>query len=835
MHVDICTARDAPHYSLNSPLLALYCSLGSTPCTPPRDPPLPRSTPTPSSILPQPCICYRVGSPLGHLHSIVAPFPCCWLCGSGCVVWVWLCGRVVVVRVWMTTPNSPLSPSSPSASDDDDDQHSFDAARFTAAAATAPSAARVKGEAAASFDGPNGATGSTSTNRRLSTTSTASFSSPHLPSHYTDTSISSASSTPNSTPSSSSTPGTSPFTQTHSLNLPPSNPPPDLTPFSKTQQPPTPRLPGTSPTLPPTALPSPSSSALLPSASSSASMTSDAAVLANSQTLAKAVLAGQSSIVGSSKMTAMASFNNFSPSSLSQLSSSLSSLPGYPNRPTLPSPLASLPPLALSFSSHTSSALTPSAAAAAAAASVTNSSLSSLTSAFQSSFLKGAAATAGAMTLNQLMAGNGMINPGAPTSSPLPYPGLGDVTASSASLLPLMSSPTLTSSTTPSSYSASSPPSSHFAASSPSLASMQASASYPSQPSFPSPPSSSMSSLSSLSPFNRLPPTLPLPSMSSMYPNASMAVPSLPLPSLSLPMTPTRPLYALPSPTSPNTNPSSSPAPSLSSPTIPPLSSVPPPPPPSLQSLAWPTTYKSPSSILNRYLIHFPHDTAHGAQAGLYQPGKPSQLIIRLQDPDAPPISPATKGDTDGPVIRIPCKVALKPTVKRTAKLRTLHEISMHPAWYDCESRDLGEEEKRWETGSKQKRPKYLLLRQDTKSMIHVIHVNKWNAEEALEEDRALAALNASSASPGRGENGVGKPSSSKGSSSISGLLHSLAAAGGVVSAGAAGLPPSIPLSPLHLLPVSEDLMPHVQQALAHQLRCACACVISGHACHSAT
>ena len=226
-----------------------------------------------------------------------------------------------------------------------------------------------------------------------------------------------------------------------------------------------------------------------------------------------------------------------------------------------------------------------------------------------------------------------------------------------------------------------------------------------------------MSSLSSLSPFTRLPPPSPQPALPSMYSNASMGVTSMPLPPHPVPMTPTRPHYILPSPTSPST--SSSPAPSTlsSSPNIPPLSSVPPPPPPSLQSLAWPTTYKSPSSVLNRYLIHFPHDTAHGAQAGLYQPGKPSQLIIRLHDPDAPPPSP-TKGDTEASVIRIPCKVALKPTVKRTAKLRTLHEISMHPAWYDCESKDLGEEEKRWETGSKQKRPKYLLLRQDTKSMI---------------------------------------------------------------------------------------------------------------------
>ena len=238
----------------------------------------------------------------------------------------------------------------------------------------------------------------------------------------------------------------------------------------------------------------------------------------------------------------------------------------------------------------------------------------------------------------------------------------------------------------------------------------------------------------------------------------------------------------------------------------------------------------SPLPQLNRYLIHFPADTAHGAQSGLYQPGKPSQLIIHMAEADAPtaPHPNQTAAGTSGggagaanesevlPVghnmIRIPVKVAIKPTVKRTAKLRTLHEVSLHPAWYDCESRDLSEEEKRWDTGGKAKKPKFLLLRHDTKSCIHVLQVNRWTADEhntASGPDEQMTTTpprdNLSAASSNL-------PSSSTTSAALSGLLNSLTAAGGSLPF----VPQSSPTSstsllPLHILPVSDDSMAHVQ------------------------
>ena len=719
----------------------------------------------------------------------------------------------------MTTPNSPLSPSSVSASSDEDDRFDgFQGAPHATASAAALSSASADPSAAAAALSKGDAPSTATRRHSLSSTSTSSFSSPHLPSHYTDTSVSSASSTPISTPSSASTPGTSPFTHPHSLAAAQATA--KAAAAAQSAAP----LPLSS------SLSSPLPAVVGGGAPATASMSSDAAVLANSATLAKAMLASQSAIVGNAKgMSGYAHSGYPSPSSLASLSALQQQHGAYPNRPVLPSPLASLPPLALSFSSHSSSALTPSAAAAAAA-STTNSSLSSLTNAFQSSLLKGAAAAAGALTLNQLMGAataNGMMGAGpSQASSPLaPYlggmggEGLG-VASSMASL----------SSVSPSAAAASGA-SSYYTASSPALSSLSASMATSSPSSFSSPaPSSSFPSSSSLpsmsarplsssgasqtSAYNRLPSTASHQApLQTLYPSNSVPIPSLPAAPISSTSAP-RPMYSLASPQSPISVSSATPPQALP-PVAPSSSSLPS--HASVATLAWPTTYKSPTAVLNRYLIHFPHDTAHGAQSGLYQPGKPSQLIIRMQEPEGS-AAPLKEGE-EGPVIRIPCKVALKPTVKRTAKLRALHEISMHPQWYDCETRDLSEEEKRWETGSKHKRPKYLLLRQDTKSMIHVVHVMKWHAEEAAEEERALAAINASSVAAAAGrENGAAAASTGKAgkagsssSSNISGLLQSLAAAGGVVSAGSAGLSSTIPLSPLHLLPVSEDSMAHVQ------------------------
>ncbi len=118
-------------------------------------------------------------------------------------------------------------------------------------------------------------------------------------------------------------------------------------------------------------------------------------------------------------------------------------------------------------------------------------------------------------------------------------------------------------------------------------------------------------------------------------------------------------------------------------------------------------------------------------------------------------------------VIRVPVKVAIKPTVKRTAKLRTVHEVSLHPAWYDCDSRDLSEEEKKWETGSKAKKPKHLLLRHDTKSCIHVLQVNRVDGRGAECEWRADDQVSG----PARGED------CSSASSALLPLVHHLGGA----------------------------------------------------------
>ena len=269
----------------------------------------------------------------------------------------------------MTTPNSPLSPSSVSASDDDDDgsyppykpQPAAAAAAGNAAATASqpPSASAATGSSSLPGKGDSGQSlpplshpyaedGSGSSTRRHSLSSASStFSSPHLLPSYVDTSVSSTS-TPLSTPSSAaSTPGVSPITHTHSLQQPQTS-----SGSSKMLAAPSAALAAsasqTSPSFSSVGASPAASTSSSPSSNggSAPSLTSDAAVLANSQTLARAMLAGQSSIVGS--RAALSSFSSsaaFSASSLSQMSSSLS-LPqhGYQNRPALPSPLASLPP-----------------------------------------------------------------------------------------------------------------------------------------------------------------------------------------------------------------------------------------------------------------------------------------------------------------------------------------------------------------------------------------------------------------------------------------------------------------------------------------------------------
>ncbi len=364
---------------------------------------------------------------------------------------------------------------------------------------------------------------------------------------------------------------------------------------------------------------------------------------------------------------------------LTSLSNTLSSMQ-YSNRGPLPAPLASLPPLALSFSTHTSNAvLTPSAAG--------NSGLSSFASSLHSNLFKNANNSTGmmsqlvhgvphaAMTVHgagginssphsplSVAVGSGLPQqsngvswphnvPSAATApaSPQPY------SASSQSGTPTSTPPAFQASASQSSLASLSalalPASSAPAAASELSAMSSASAlsvpplsmGIPVSPTVPMLPYLSGTATSTLSPyayssstsatnpssltqagsFTRLPSlplNLPSPTVQSLYPAAHMS-------------------HLLPSlPASYTASASSASSPSLSSASFASLSAGGSSSSPLLSnvggstntgwSMATPSAGSNPQ--LNRYLIHFPADTAHGAQSGLYQPGKPSQLIIHM-------------------------------------------------------------------------------------------------------------------------------------------------------------------------------------------------------------
>ena len=814
----------------------------------------------------------------------------------------------------MTAPGSPLSPSSHSSFDDEDDEapfHSKAEQQQPPPSASAPRSSPASPHMPPLLHKPaadeQSSASSLSSSRRhslssSSSTSTASLASPHTASpshlnarlHLADTSLSSAASTPSSTPSSSAaSKPTSPFIPAHSLvHLTQAAAAQQQANAEQQQQ----QHGGTLKVEPSELQPSSAHSSLSGGLSMS-QLASEAAVLANSNTLHKAVLAAtahhalmqQQQQQQQKVMNSLASaYPAASGNALTALSNTLSSLQ-YANRAPLPAPLASLPPLALSFSSHTSgSALTPSAVAAAASSGL-NSTLSNFASQLHSNLFK-QHASAGLMS--QLLHANShtaaMLGVSSAPHSPLsaasmqqanginwalalPAAATAPVSPQPFTTPPRSASPGSTPPTFPASSSVSSLaslsalalPSTHNSAASGDMppqtnSSLRPPSPYttnaplsPSAPSLPpiltapsstlSPyaysPSSSSSAGTSLSlsalttpgTFGRLPSlplNLPSPTLQSLYPAHLSHL----LPGAATPFTP---------------NPSALSSASfagLTGSSSSPLSSH-----AGLSGVSWPSTSASslPASAaggpLHRYLIHFPADTAHGAQSGLYQPGKPSQLIIHMAEADAaaaqhpPPSVPASTGSSAAvkeetaeslpsghSMVRIPVKVAIKPTVKRTAKLRSLHEVSLHPGWYDCESRDLSEEEKRWETGSKAKKPKHLLLRHDTKSCIHVMQVARWTADEqnnseALADEQSTAGTTArerdgmtgSSSSPSAAS--TSSASSISTSAALSGLLNSLTAAGGSPPFVSQSGSFSFSLLPLHILPVSDDSMAHVQ------------------------
>lgn len=136
----------------------------------------------------------------------------------------------------------------------------------------------------------------------------------------------------------------------------------------------------------------------------------------------------------------------------------------------------------------------------------------------------------------------------------------------------------------------------------------------------------------------------------------------------------------------------------------------------------WPRSHRNNQSSFERYLFHFPDTASHGAQGGLYQPGKPSQLYIELVHSGDPSTNQAPIRHS----ICLPVKVALKPTVKESATVRRFDELALHPTHLVCPSIDLATEESRYGTGAEVCEPQYLLLRHDWKCPVSVVQVVKY-------------------------------------------------------------------------------------------------------------
>lgn len=117
---------------------------------------------------------------------------------------------------------------------------------------------------------------------------------------------------------------------------------------------------------------------------------------------------------------------------------------------------------------------------------------------------------------------------------------------------------------------------------------------------------------------------------------------------------------------------------------------------------------------------------SNALDVGLYQPGKPSLLQLSL----------FFGGNSNAVPISIPVKVAKKPTVKRTAKLRQLYEVALHPVWYS-QGTDMVKVEAELDCNpNKHRYPRYLLLRQQAKGEIGVIAIQRWSAD--VNEEDAL-------------------------------------------------------------------------------------------------
>ena len=155
----------------------------------------------------------------------------------------------------------------------------------------------------------------------------------------------------------------------------------------------------------------------------------------------------------------------------------------------------------------------------------------------------------------------------------------------------------------------------------------------------------------------------------------------------------------------------------------------------STAAFPWSTEKRSASSKYRRYLLHFPDDSSHGAQNGLYQPGKPSELMLRMKKDKVTDEQRNSKdselaGECETCEVKLPVKIALKPTVKESATVRRFDELAVHPAAFYTQSADLAWEERNFATSAEHSEPPFLLLRQDWKSPIALVHIARYGRQQ---------------------------------------------------------------------------------------------------------
>ena len=152
----------------------------------------------------------------------------------------------------------------------------------------------------------------------------------------------------------------------------------------------------------------------------------------------------------------------------------------------------------------------------------------------------------------------------------------------------------------------------------------------------------------------------------------------------------------------------------------------------------WSTERRSAGGGCRRYLLHFPDDSSHGAQNGLYQPGKPSELVVRMKrraasnrdEEGGQGGDSETDGECETCEVKLPVKIALKPTVKESATVRRFDELALHPAAFYTQSSDLAWEERNFCTSAEHSEPAFLLLRQDWKNPIALVHVARYGRQQ---------------------------------------------------------------------------------------------------------